>query len=117
MVPAEMLLVLIVDDEPDQRELMAESLELQGFRVSIARDGREALEMLASGELPAVIVMDLYMPILDGWETTKRVKQDARTSDVPIVVLSAHALGEHRVRARECGADAILTKPCVPAEL
>jgi two-component system cell cycle response regulator DivK len=110
------LLVLVVDDEPDQRELMAECLALHGFRVATARDGEEALDHVAR-QLPSAIVMDLYMPVLDGWETTKRLKSDARTSDVPVIVLSAHALGEHRVRARECGADAILTKPCPPADL
>ncbi|HEY8076391.1 MAG TPA: response regulator transcription factor [Labilithrix sp.] len=109
-------LVLIVDDDEDQRELMAEFVAREGFRVATASDGEEALESIAQSE-PAVVVMDLWMPRLDGWVTTQRLKADARTSAIPVVILSAHALGEHKKRASEAGADAILAKPCPPAVL
>ncbi len=109
-------LVLLVDDEEDQRELMAEFVEREGFRVATAASGEEALEAIAEHR-PSIVVMDLWMPGLDGWETTKRIKADAATKDIPVVIVSAHAIGEHLRRAREAGADAVIAKPCPPSTL
>lgn len=109
-------LVLLVDDEEDQRELMAECLEHEGFRVITATNGHEALELLA-GERPIAIVMDLHMPVLDGWETTRRIKANDATKVIPVLILSAHAFGEHRVRAKDNGADEVISKPCAPPAL
>jgi len=109
-------LVLVVDDFDDSREMLAEYLLLTGFRVAQAKDGREALDQaFAIG--PDVIVMDLSLPEIDGWEATRILRGDPRTRRVPVVALTGHALAEHSHDAREAGCDAFLTKPCLPDTL
>ncbi len=109
-------LVLVVDDDDDQRGLLAEFLERDGFRVETAVDGADALERVAHLR-PAAIVMDLCMPRLDGCEATRRIKGDESKRSIPVIVLSAHAIGEYPKRARAAGADEIVAKPCRPAAL
>jgi len=109
-------LALVVDDSEDNREIYASYLAHHGFRVDEARDGSHALEKIEQ-ELPDVIVMDLAMPVLDGWEATRRLKSDERTKGVVIVVVTGHAFGEALRRASDSGADAVLTKPCRPQEV
>jgi len=109
-------LVLIVDDSPDARALFGEYLEYVGFRVETAADGVQAIAS-AHAEWPALIIMDLAMPEMDGWEAIRRLKTDPLTSEIPIVALSAYAFGEEPQRAREAGADLCLTKPCLPSQL
>ena len=106
-------LVLVVDDFQDNREMFAEILSLSGFRVREAENGREALDR-AFNEVPDVVLMDLSLPELDGWEATRRLKRDPRTAHVPVVALTGHALAECSRDAREAGCDAFLTKPCLP---
>ncbi len=106
-------LVLVVDDFQDNREMFAEILSLSGFRVREAENGREALDR-AFSEVPDVVLMDLSLPELDGWEATRRLKRDPRTAHVPVVALTGHALAECSRDAREAGCDAFLTKPCLP---
>lgn len=103
--------VLIVDDNDDTRLMYEELLSRCGFRVRLAADGMEAL---ASAEevVPSVVVMDLAMPGLNGWEATRRLKTGDRTRDVPIVVLTAHALDHYRDVAIAAGCDEFLAKPC-----
>jgi CheY-like chemotaxis protein len=109
-------LVLVVDDVAHGREIFAEYLEFRGFRVATAADGLEALDK-AFELLPDVILMDLSLPGLDGWEATRRLKQDDRTRTIPIIALTAHALAAAHDRAKEVGCDAVVTKPCIPRDL
>jgi CheY-like chemotaxis protein len=109
-------LVLVVDDFEDNREMFAEYLELSGFQVAQAITGREALDQ-AFQLVPDVILMDLSLPELDGWEATRRLKADPRTRHVPVIALSGHALADHAREAKEAGCDAFLTKPCLPEAL
>lgn len=106
-------LVLIVDDNLDAREMYAIYLEHAGFRAQEAGDGETAIE-LARRDRPAVILMDATMPRLDGWEAARRLKADAATRNIPLIMLTAHAFAEHRERAANVGADAFLAKPVLP---
>jgi len=109
-------LVLVVDDFADNREMFAEFLALSGFSVAEASTGREALDR-AFELIPDVILMDLSLPELDGWEATRRLKHDERTRHIPIVALTGHALADHSREAREAGCDSFLAKPCLPEVL
>jgi two-component system, cell cycle response regulator DivK len=109
-------LVLVVDDVDHGREIFAEYLEFRGFRVATAADGLEALEK-AFDLRPDVILMDLSLPGIDGWEATRRLKSDERTRAIPIIALTAHALASAHEKAREVGCNAVVTKPCLPKDL
>lgn len=109
-------MVLVVDDYEDAREMYAEYLQYSGFRVAQARTGVEALEK-AFELLPDLILMDLSLPVMDGWEATRRLKADARTKAIPVVALTGHALAGHSEVARKAGCDAFVTKPCLPDAL
>jgi two-component system cell cycle response regulator DivK len=109
-------LVLVVDDYADAREMYAEYLEFSGFRVAEAKNGAEALDK-AFALTPDVILMDLSLPVMDGWEATRRLKADERTRGIPVVALTGHALSGHSNGAREAGCDAFVTKPCLPDAL
>jgi two-component system cell cycle response regulator DivK len=102
--------ILVVDDNDDTRFMYEELLTRWGFRVRLAADGAQALA--AADDLPAVIVMDLAMPGLNGWEATRRLKTGERTKDIPIIVLTAHALDHYRDVAVAAGCDEFLSKPC-----
>lgn len=109
-------LVLVVDDYSDTRDMYAEYLDYAGYRAQTAANGREAVRRALRAH-PDAIVMDLAMPILDGWEATRILHADPRTRDIPIVVLTGHAQPELKQRAQDCGARCVLTKPCPPDEL
>jgi len=109
-------LVLVVDDVDHGREIFAEYLEFRGFRVATAADGLEAIEK-AHELMPDIILMDLSLPGIDGWEATRRLKQDPSTSAIPIIALTAHALASAHDRARDVGCNAVVTKPCLPKDL
>jgi CheY-like chemotaxis protein len=109
-------LVLVVDDAADARALFGEYLEYLGFRVETAVNGAEAIAS-AHRDWPAIIIMDLAMPEVDGWQAIKRLKADPLTADIPIVALSGYAFGDETQRAREAGADLCLSKPCLPSQL
>ena len=111
-----MSLVLVVDDFPDNREMYAEFLRFSGFMVEEASNGHEALEK-AFALRPDVIVMDLSLPGVDGWEATRRIKADTRTRNIPVIAVTGHALAGHSKVAREAGCDAFVTKPCLPEDL
>jgi two-component system, cell cycle response regulator DivK len=105
--------VLIVDDFDDNREMFAEYLEIMGFRVLQASTGDEAVE-LAIRELPAVVLMDVTLPGIDGWEATRRIKADARAARVPIIALTGRSHDEAAPKAKAAGCAALLVKPCLP---
>jgi two-component system, cell cycle response regulator DivK len=109
-------LVLVVDDYQDAREMYAEYLEFSGFRVAEAKNGQEALDK-AFELVPDVILMDLSLPVMDGWEATRRLKDDSRTRAIPVVALTGHALKGHSDDANQAGCDAYVTKPCLPDAL
>lgn len=108
--------VLVVDDFDDARDMYAEYLEFVGFQVDVARNGVEAVEK-AQGTPPDIILMDLSLPVMDGWEATRRLKADVRTRAIPVVALTGHALDGHSREAQEAGCDAYVTKPCLPDAL
>jgi CheY-like chemotaxis protein len=102
--------VMIVDDEPDNLEVVAETLEFNGAQVKTAANGKEALEALQT--FPAnLILTDLSMPVMNGWVFRSQVRSDSKLSDVPILALSAHAIAGDQERALEAGFDGYLTKP------
>src|SRR3954470_17131142 len=108
--------VLVVDDSPDARALYGEYLEFCGFGVETAADGDEAVEK-ARRDRPAVILMDLSMPKMDGWEAIRCLRADPAMAEVPIVVLSEHAFGDQPERAQKAAANLCLTKPCLPSQV
>ncbi len=109
-------LILLVDDFQDNREMYAEYLSFEGFRVAEAVNGHEALDK-AFSLLPDLIVMDLSIPGIDGWEATRRLKNDNRTRHIPVLALTGHALAGHSKIAKEAGCDAFVIKPCLPDNL
>ena len=108
--------VLLVDDYPDAREMYTEYLEFSGFEVVEAGNGMEALQR-AIDESPDIILMDLSLPVMDGWEATRRLKADHRTASIPVVALTGHALAGISEGAKKAGCDAFVTKPCLPEDL
>jgi CheY-like chemotaxis protein len=108
--------VLVVDDYPDAREMYAEYLQYSGFDVIEAANGMEALAR-AADSMPDIILMDLSLPVMDGWEATKRLKADKTTAGIPIVALTGHALAGILEGAKQAGCDAFVTKPCLPEDL
>jgi len=109
-------LILVVDDFEDNRQMYAEFLKFRGYDVEEAANGHEALDK-AFARVPDLIVMDLSLPGLDGWEATKRLKGDARTKHVIVMALTGHALAGHSKGALDAGCDAFVTKPCLPEDL
>ena len=109
-------LVLVVDDFQDNREMYAEFLAYQGFRVIQAANGVEALDQAFTNR-PDIIIMDLSLPVMDGWEATRRLKADQRTASIPVVALTGHALAGISEGAKKAGCDAFVTKPCLPEDL
>ncbi len=105
-----MLTVLIVDDEPENVELLQRRLGRRGFRVLTATSAAEALAV-AAAELPGVVLMDIKMPVVDGFEATTRLKQLDATRHIPVIALTAHAMQEDRDRAFAAGASDYETKP------
>lgn len=108
--------ILIVDDLVDNRELYAAYFELEGHVVDQAGDGHQALARV-DANMPDVVVMDLSMPLLDGWEATRLIKTNPRTRAIPVVVVTAIHDAAELARARAAGADVICRKPCLPSEL
>jgi two-component system cell cycle response regulator DivK len=109
-------LVLVVDDFQDAREMYAEYFAFSGFHVAQASDGAEALAK-AFELVPHVILMDLSLPEMDGWEATRRLKADPRTKHIPIIAVTGHALTGFAESAAKAGCDAFVTKPCLPDAL
>jgi two-component system, cell cycle response regulator DivK len=102
--------VLVVDDSSDGREMLSEYLAFRGFHVVEARHGAEAIEITRRVH-PHIILMDLTMPAMDGWEATRQLKADPATKEIIIIAVSAHAFASERASAREAGCDGFIAKP------
>lgn len=114
--PANEPLVLVVDDYKDARDLYAETLLVLGFRVVTAGNGVEAVEK-ARALRPDVILMDLSLPCIDGWEATRQLKADDLTRHIPVVALTGHAPEYAAERAKSAGCDRLLIKPALPDQV
>lgn len=102
--------ILLVEDNEMNRDMLSRRLMRRGFEVSLATDGQEGLEV-ARAEMPDLILMDMSLPVLTGWEATQALKQAPETQHIPVVALTAHALSSDREKAMNAGCDAYETKP------
>ena len=109
-------LILLVEDQSDLRRLYAQQLVRSGFDVIEAANGEDALAHTAA-HAPDVVLMDLSLPVLDGWEATRRLKTDERTAHIPVVALTAHDGSGDLQRATRAGCDWFVPKPCPPDAL
>lgn len=102
--------ILLVEDNEANRDMLSRRLERSGFAVLSAVDGREGIEM-ARSQRPDLILLDMSLPEIDGWEAARRIKADPQTSGVPVIALTAHAMAGDRERALAVGCDEYDTKP------
>jgi len=102
--------VLLVEDQEDNRDMLSRRLKKRGYEVEIAVDGAEGVEK-ARSEGPDLILMDMSLPVMDGWEATRILKAEEATRSIPVVALTAHAMSTDREKAFEAGCDAYETKP------
>ena len=105
-----MVKVLLIEDNEMNRDMLSRRLIRRGFQVVFAVDGQQGID-LARSERPDIILMDLGLPVIDGWEATRRVKADDATRGVPVIGLTAHAMSGDREKAIEAGCDDYDTKP------
>jgi len=108
--------ILLVEDNEMNRDMLSRRLERKGYAVTIAVDGQQGVEMAAS-ESPALILMDMSLPVLDGWEATRKIKANDATKKIPIIALTAHAMQGDEQKAKEAGCDDFDTKPVELARL
>jgi len=102
--------ILVVEDNEMNRDLLVRRLQRKGFEVISAADGAEGIAR-ASSDDPDVVLMDMSLPVMDGWEATRILKADERTRSIPVIALTAHAMADDRDRALEAGCDEYDTKP------
>ena len=102
--------ILIVEDNELNRDMLSRRLERRGFEISLAVDGQEGVDKVGALQ-PDLVLMDMDLPIIDGWEATRQCKNNDATKHIPVIALTAHALAEHRQQAEEAGADDFDTKP------
>ncbi len=102
--------ILLVEDNEMNRDMLSRRLARKGYDVAIAEDGQSGVDM-ATSESPDLILMDMSLPIIDGWEATRRIKGAAETGAIPIIALTAHAMASDREKAMEAGCDDYDTKP------
>ena len=102
--------ILLVEDNEMNRDMLSRRLERRGFQVVIALDGAQGIEM-ASSEKPDLILMDMSLPVVDGWEATRRLKASDATRHIPVIAITSHAMAEDRRKALEAGCDDYDTKP------
>jgi CheY-like chemotaxis protein len=108
--------ILLVEDNEMNRDMLSRRLERRGFNVIIAADGGVGLE-LARSAAPDLILMDMSLPVVDGWEATRQLKADPATAKIPVIALTAHAMAEDRAKAMAAGCDDFDTKPVELARL
>ena len=102
--------ILIVEDNEMNRDMLGRRLERRGYEIKFALDGQEGLDMMKSTK-PDLVLMDMGLPVLDGWQATTQAKEDPELKDIPIIALTAHALETDRQKALAAGADDFDTKP------
>ncbi len=102
--------ILLVEDNEMNRDMLSRRLQRKGYSIVMAHDGEQGL-MLASSEHPDLILMDISLPKMDGWEVTRRLKSNTETKHIPVIALTAHALSTDRQKAFEIGCDDYDTKP------
>lgn len=105
-----MTTILIVEDNEMNRDMLSRRLERKGYEVLIAVDGEKGLEV-ARANTPDLVLMDMSLPVVDGWEATRRLKADSRLKHIPVIALTAHAMANDRDKALEAGCDDYDTKP------
>jgi len=108
--------ILLVEDNEMNRDMLSRRLARKGYDIVLAEDGQRAIDMAAS-ESPDLILMDMSLPVVDGWEATERIKGAADTQAIPIIALTAHAMESDREKAMEAGCDDFDTKPVELARL
>jgi len=108
--------ILLVEDNEMNRDMLTRRLQRRGYEVVIALDGAQGVAM-AKSECPALILMDISLPVLDGWEATRRLKMAPETKSIPVIALTAHAMSGDRERCIEAGCDDFDTKPVEIARL
>lgn len=102
--------ILLVEDNEMNRDMLSRRLQKRGYQVLLARDGQEGMDT-AAAQLPDLILMDMSLPVLTGWDATRRLKQASETARIPVVALTAHALSNDRDKAMAAGCDGYETKP------
>jgi CheY-like chemotaxis protein len=102
--------ILLVEDNEMNRDMLSRRLKRKGFDVAIAVDGQAGVDLAISGN-PDIILMDLSLPVMDGWEATRRIKANGKTSGIPVIALTAHAMQGDEEKALEAGCDDYDTKP------
>ena len=102
--------ILLVEDNEMNRDMLSRRLERRGYQIVIAVDGQQGVDMAAS-ELPALILMDMSLPVIDGWEATRKIKAGESTRHIPIIALTAHAMDGDEQKAKAAGCDDYDTKP------
>jgi two-component system, cell cycle response regulator DivK len=108
--------ILVVEDQPDNRQIIRDMLSATDYEVAEAEDGEEALAAIAK-QRPDLILMDIQLPILDGYEATRRIKADPALRTIPIIAVTSYALSGEAEKAREAGCDDYVPKPYSPREL
>jgi two-component system cell cycle response regulator DivK len=108
--------ILVVEDQEDNRQILRDLLASAGFRMVEAHDGEQALTV-ARSERPNVILMDIQLPILDGYEATRSIKRDPELKHIPVIAVTSYALSGDEERAREAGCDGYVAKPYSPRHL
>jgi len=108
--------ILLVEDNEMNRDMLTRRLQRRGYEVVVAVDGAQGLAM-AQSETPAIVLMDISLPVLDGWEATRRLKMAPETKSIPVIALTAHAMSGDRERCIEAGCDDFDTKPVEIARL
>ena len=105
-----MTTILIVEDNEMNRDMLSRRLERKGYKILIAVDGAEGVDV-ARAQMPDLILMDMSLPVVDGWEATRRIKADENLKHIPIIALTAHAMANDREKALDAGCDEYDTKP------
>ncbi|MGJ0620862.1 MAG: response regulator [Methylocystis sp.] len=105
-----MVKILLVEDNEMNRDMLSRRLRRNGYEVVIATDGQQGVEM-AAAESPDLILMDMSLPVIDGWEAARRVRENEATRKIPVIALTAHAMAGDREKAIEAGCDDYDTKP------
>src|SRR5258708_16929920 len=108
--------ILLVEDNEMNRDMFSRRLIRNGYEVVIAVDGQQGVD-LALSQRPDLILMDMSLPVIDGWEATRRIKAEGTTSKIPVIALTAHAMAGHPEKAIEAGCDGYATKPVEIARL